>query len=93
MTSSGVTHDAGRWLAAGRERHGEVEAEALGQGRADRAMLRHRRFIGARTLECGGQAGSGAACGTWWSQSPDKRALMWDRGGRQVGPSGRKFSA
>jgi hypothetical protein len=58
-------HDA-RWrLAAGRERHGEAEAETLRQGRSDRATLGHRRFIGARVHE-GVEAKQGVA----WHGAP-----------------------
>jgi hypothetical protein len=91
-TGSGVMRDAGQWLAAERERRGEAEAEALRQGRSDRAMLRQRRFIIVRARERGGQAGSDVVCGTRWSQSPDSRTLTRDRGGRYVGPSYRHFS-
>jgi hypothetical protein len=87
-----ATHDARRWMAAGRERRGEAEAKMLRQGRSD------RRCSDIAALSACAHGGMAARRGVAWrgvlggSNAPNRRAPMQNRGGRQVGPSGRNFS-
>jgi hypothetical protein len=75
---------------------GESGAEKQKQRHSDRGVPTGRRsdsaaYRRARTWERGGLVGSSAACGARWLQSSDRWALTCDRGGQQVGPSGRQF--